>query len=90
MSRHLELILGDLRIGLRERAARRRRRTRAAGATLTSVAATGLAILATGSFLGERAQSASGDGTLTARYLAGDPCADALPCWLNLPKQPKE
>ena len=97
MSAHLELILQDLRAGLRHRAELRRRRARAAGATATTVTALVLAFLASAPLMAGNAPGGSGDGTLTARLLAGDACPDGIACLpdpagrgLNLPKAPKE
>lgn len=97
MSAHLELILDDLRAGLRHRAAVRRRRARAAGATATTAMALGLAFFAAAPLIAGNGSVAAGDGTLTARLLSGDSCPDGIACLpapavtgLNLPKAPKD
>ena len=94
MTAHLELILDDLRAGLRHRAAARRRRARAAGATATTATALTLALLAAAPLVTHTQPAAAGSGTLTARLLAGDTCPDGLACLprpeINLPKAPKD
>ena len=97
MSTHLEVILEDLRHGLRHRADLRRKRARAAGATATSAAVVAAAVFLGAPFVTHPPSAAAGDGTLTARLLAGHDCPDGIACLpaperaaLNLPKAPKE
>jgi hypothetical protein len=82
VSEHLELILEDLKTGLRRRA-ERRRRVRTAGASLATSAA--LAAMAFSTFgLIDRAPAAvASDGNVAAQLIAGG-CGNAEPglvCW---------
>jgi hypothetical protein len=80
VSAYLETILDDLRSGLAHRAAMRRRRARTAGATATTATALIVAALVSAPFVTHPAPAAAGDGTLTARLLAGDSCPDGIAC----------
>jgi hypothetical protein len=91
MSRVLDGILDDLRVGLERRAARRRRR-RAAGATvLTSLALAAVGVSAVG-VVAETAPTSTSSSTAAVRLLAGEDCT-TLACWpadpssLNVHKQ---
>lgn len=85
MSERLELILDDLKVGLRQRAARRRR-TRATATVLSSAAMAVVALTSVGS-LAEHAPASAGAAGAAGWLVATEDCGQGAACWdLNLPK----